>query len=334
MRTRHLQFHAFVLLLASWPFMSGGADCEVSLPGATGLTWTIDPQEQTVAPGAEAVFTLTIQTKTDINSEIAFAMESLPPGWTATFDPPTLPDTGTTSTLRVQPAAGAEEGVYHFNVVTQEVGVTGFSIQARVTIVEDDGSPDFTLEVTPIEHDFGTTASQSPTITYYIRPRNGFVGTVSISVSGVVSPIVITQEPIPPQIVIDGGGQGGTFVVRREQLTSFEIPVVVTATSGQLSHQRTVTVRGSAPVTAPTGACCNHGLCSARTQTQCTAEGGTYQGDNSGCAPGTCGGTDTGACCVGPENCIQTTSTHCQNLDGSFRGVGTSCSPNPCLPGS
>lgn len=43
---------------------------------------------------------------------------------------------------------------------------------------------------------------------------------------------------------------------------------------------------GAPPVA--TGACCVAGVCSIKTQAQCTADGGVYIGDNTTCGAGTC----------------------------------------------
>ncbi len=80
----------------------------------------------------------------------------------------------------------------------------------------------------------------------------------------------------------------------------------------------------------PTGACCfNDGTCQTLSQTQCTGQGGTYQGNNSTCTPNPCP-QPTGACCFGDGTCQILNATACASASGTFQGVGTVCSPNPC----
>ncbi len=75
---------------------------------------------------------------------------------------------------------------------------------------------DFTLEIDPAEAT--VTPNNVPTLTFFVRPVNGFSGTVTVTIEGIdvpPAPLVVTQPPTPSQIVLAGsGGAGGTFVVR------------------------------------------------------------------------------------------------------------------------
>jgi hypothetical protein len=44
-----------------------------------------------------------------------------------------------------------------------------------------------------------------------------------------------------------------------------------------------------------------------------------------------CGGTGTGACCIGNE-CRIVSEADCIAAGGTFQGSGTTCTPNPCCP--
>lgn len=80
-----------------------------------------------------------------------------------------------------------------------------------------------------------------------------------------------------------------------------------------------------------TGACCIGAGCAIMTQAECTAAGGTYQGDGTTCD--TCGGSPppspTGACCVGGV-CTVTTAAACAAAGGTYLGDGTTCDGSPC----
>ncbi|MFQ5428698.1 MAG: S8 family serine peptidase [Phycisphaerae bacterium] len=78
------------------------------------------------------------------------------------------------------------------------------------------------------------------------------------------------------------------------------------------------------------GACCGtDGSCTIRSQADCTAIGGTYQGDGSDCTPGLCPQL-TGACCFSDGSCLVQTWSDCTAAGGLYQGHGTTCTPNPC----
>ncbi len=96
------------------------------------------------------------------------------------------------------------------------------------------------------------------------------------------------------------------------------------------STQRPVLTVVYTPGGAATGACClGNGSCSVVTQTNCTAQGGTYQGDGTSCTPNPCP-QPTGACCLAGDVCQVLTQTQCTSQGGVYQGDGASCTPNPC----
>jgi hypothetical protein len=81
------------------------------------------------------------------------------------------------------------------------------------------------------------------------------------------------------------------------------------------------------------GACCAaDGSCSVPGgASECTAQGGTYQGDGVSCTPNPCP-QPTGACCFADATatCTEVTEVSCTGSGGSFEGPLTTCTPNPC----
>jgi hypothetical protein len=78
------------------------------------------------------------------------------------------------------------------------------------------------------------------------------------------------------------------------------------------------------------GACCfSDGRCEILDQAACSAQGGTYQGDNTVCQPDPCS-QHTGACCLECEHCEVLTRGACSAQGGTYQGDGTTCYPNPC----
>jgi Family of unknown function (DUF5689) len=85
---------------------------------------------------------------------------------------------------------------------------------------------------------------------------------------------------------------------------------------------------------APTGACCesNGTICTdGISQFDCEQLGGSYRGDDSQCStPGICELAD-GACCLGDDTCqIATSPSNCCSLGGVYLGEGTTCISSIC----
>jgi hypothetical protein len=216
--------------------------------------WQVTPSsELAVQRGATASFQIRLNSKVNINAEVGFSVSgTLPQNITVTFSPARLPSTGRDATLTIQTTSQTPEGAYSFNIIATEDGQTPVMEARRLDVVSGTG-PDFTVEVNPAE----TVISRfpSPTISYYVRPRNGFQGTVNISVESaeLPPPVLLVQAPDRPQLVYGAGsgGQGGTFVVSLAERASYPATATVTvrATSGSIVHTRDIvfTIRVLSP---------------------------------------------------------------------------------------
>jgi hypothetical protein len=82
------------------------------------------------------------------------------------------------------------------------------------------------------------------------------------------------------------------------------------------------------------GACCfSNGTCSVQTLGACTAAGGSFAGENTTCAQGTC--PPGGSCCLSDGTCQVRTAAACAAAGGIWGGANTtctSCSGACCLP--
>ena len=234
----------WVLLLAVgvWQAGCGGP----TTPGSSSFTWSVSPSVLTVQKGSAGTFTIRLDSKVNINSDVAFSLSgNTPPNSTTTFSPQRLPSTGRDATLTFQTSSQTPEGAYSFTVTATEVGLGAHDMLRRVDVVSGEG-PDFTLEVDPPEATLSQTSA--PTITFFVRPRNGFLGTVDITVEGITAPpapLVLSQPPLPPQIVItNAAGAGGTFVVRLADRPSYPptVSLTVRAVSGSIVHTRELAI--------------------------------------------------------------------------------------------
>ncbi len=79
-----------------------------------------------------------------------------------------------------------------------------------------------------------------------------------------------------------------------------------------------------------TGACCyTDGSCLVQTADDCSAAGGTYEGNDTVCDPNPCPQPE-GACCLADGSCVIRTIALCNASAGTYQGDGTDCDPNPC----
>lgn len=80
------------------------------------------------------------------------------------------------------------------------------------------------------------------------------------------------------------------------------------------------------------GACCLAvNDCRVMNPMLCQQMGGTYQGDGTACAAGTCAPPVLGACCMGRCGCMQMTRAACEAGGGTYRGDGVACEPTACF---
>jgi hypothetical protein len=101
-----------------------------------------------------------------------------------------------------------------------------------------------------------------------------------------------------------------------------------TRTNNNTGRRPVLTIDFTPP--AQTGACCfADGSCLILTQSECTNQGGTYQGNGTGCSPNLCP-QPPGACCFNDGSCALLLEDDCAFQGGSFQGANTTCIPNPC----
>jgi hypothetical protein len=202
--------------------------------------WSVTPDRRTVAPGDATTFSIKIDSKENINSEVELSYGHLPPSATASFSQRKLPSTARTSTLTVTTSDQTPIGTYHITVAAKEVGHSDHGTQ-NVLFVSDAGTdPDFSLELDPLDYTFTSFEATSTTFTYFVRPLNGFAGDVGVALSDLGPNLYPIQDVTPPSVTVGGGGgAGGTFVLYAYAdgpPSQPYVDITVTATSGTLSH--------------------------------------------------------------------------------------------------
>ena len=246
---------AIGLGLLLFTFAHASCGTEPTQLGVGTFEWTVTPDALTIQRGAAGSFAIRLNSKVNINANVQLGFSgNIPPNSTPTLNPASLGSTGRDATLRFQTTSDTLEGAYTIEIVATEVGAGTTSLSRRVDVVSGTG-PDFTLEVNPLTITL-TDRSPGPTITYYVRPRNGFQGTVAISIEGASAPggaPLLVHGPSLPQLVFTGsGGQGGTFVPQVAERPTLppSVTLTVRAVSGGIVHTMPLTVNIRLPAAA------------------------------------------------------------------------------------
>ncbi len=175
--------------------------------------------------GAQGTSTITISQLSGFSGTVDLST-SASPGLTASVNPTSIGGGSGTSTLTVSASAA---GFYAVNVT----GTSGI-LSHRVTVIVNVAQPDFSIDASPTSVGPLTVGVQG-TSTITISSFNGFSGTVDLT----TSPSTGLSASVNPVSVMSGSG-ASTLTVSAASGGSYS--VVVTGTSGLLSHQVTVSV--------------------------------------------------------------------------------------------
>ena len=236
------------LIQRNWVNASGGY-CALSYSGTPDFTVSGSPASQTVAPGAPAAYTVTIAPTNGFSSAVTLSVTGLPSGATAGFS--TNPATAS-STLTVSTTSGTPVGTYSLTITgtSGSLSHTG-AVTLRVAL-----PPDFAVSASPPGNTVIAGAGAGYTVT--ITALNGFAGTTGFSVSGMPSGVTSAFSPV----TVAGGGSSTMTLSTAAAMSPGTYPLVITATSGILSHTANVNLTVTAPasggslaasIAAPTG---------------------------------------------------------------------------------
>ena len=153
-----------------------------------GFSLEASPSNLTVAQGEGGMTTITITPWHGFSGSVLLSASGLPAGVTATFNP--NPATGS-STLTLAASNSAATGTATVTVTGISGGVTQ-AVPLKLTVTQ---VPSFTLSVDPstLTLLLGGQSTSMITVTH----ANGFVGSVSLSASGLPSGVTATFNPNP-----------------------------------------------------------------------------------------------------------------------------------------
>ena len=222
-------------------------------PTSNLFLWRVSPTEQTITRGQTATYTITIQTKTNINSRVRLSAGGAT-GATVTFSPELIPDTGRTSTMTVQTGPNTSLQRLEILVIAVEEGV-GEPGGQFVSLTVTGSEPDFTLDVAPLAFELGT-AEPRRIVAATLGSVNGFSADVTLSFSS-PTPAIASELPKIGRVRV-GSPAGVPFVVfyRPEPgmpAVSSPVRATITATGGNVTHTQEITITVAGATTPGVG---------------------------------------------------------------------------------
>jgi hypothetical protein len=189
------------------------------------------PASSNVAPGLSANYTVNVAASGGFNSAVSFSVGGLPAGASATFNPTSVTGSGS-STLTVNTSTSTPTGSYTLAITAS----SGSLVHTASVTLNVNAAADFTLSATPPSQTVARKSQGSFTVS--IGAVNGFSGTVALSVSGVPSR---TSSSFSPSSITGSGNSTLTISVNKPAQPG-TYPLVITGSSGNLSHKANVTL--------------------------------------------------------------------------------------------
>jgi len=206
--------------------------------GTPDYTVAASPASHSVVQGSSTSYTVTVTPSGAFTGTVSFSVSGLPAGAAATFNPTSVPGSGT-STMSVTTSSTTPTGSYPLTIA----GTSGtLTHTASVTlVVTAPVTPNFSLSASPASQSVVQGASTSYTVT--ITPSGGFTGSVTLSASGLPAGAAASFAPNPATST-------STMSVTTSSTTpTGSYPLTITGTSGTLSHTASVTLIVTAAVT-------------------------------------------------------------------------------------
>lgn len=194
---------------------------------------TSNPNPLTVNTGASGTYTVSSSPSNGFTGTVSLSASGLPTGFTATFNPPSVTGSATsTLTVTVPPSAAA--GTYTFTVT----GTSGTLSHSTPVLLVVNAAPAFSVAVGPASQSANLGANANFTIS--TAAFNGFTGSVGLSAS--VSPASGCSVPVLSPTSISGT-QTATLTLSCSVGGSYSI--TITGTSGSGSNQLVQTVQAT-----------------------------------------------------------------------------------------
>ena len=240
---------AFALLVWLLAGCGGGASS-----GTPGFALGLDSGELTIPQGGSAAVTLTVTPKNGFKGKVALSLEkqdgSAATGFTLSPTSVTVSGGAKTQTLTIAVDASVAAGTYRLKVV----GASGkVSASADLTVtVRAAAQPSFTLGLDPTE--LTVTQGESGSTTLTVTPKDGFNGTVTLSLRKQDGSAAAGFTLSPTSVAVSGGAKTQTLtisVASSVEAQSYQLKVV--GTNGSLVAEAPLTLTVAAPPPPPAG---------------------------------------------------------------------------------
>lgn len=193
---------------------------------------SVAPASQTAAQGTTANYTVTLNPLNGYTGTATLSVTGLPVGATASFTPPSLTGSGS-STLAIVLATPTTPGTYGLTITGTD-SVAGLTHSVSATLVVS--TPDFALSATPSSQTINQGAPTSYSVS--LTPLAGYVGTVSFAVTGLPAGASATFNPSS----LVNSGSTTLNIITSLSTTPGSYPLTITGSDGTLSHSTQVTL--------------------------------------------------------------------------------------------
>jgi len=212
----------------------------VTAPPAPDFSLTANPPSQSVVQGSSAAYTVTVTGTNGFAGVVGFSTIGLPAGAGASFAPTTVTGSGST-TLTLTTAAGTPPGTYPITV-TGASGALSHPVSVTLVVTAPPPPADFSLSANPTSQTIvqGNSAGYVLTVT----GSGGFAGNVTFAVAGLPAGATAVFAPAS----VTGSGATTCTVSAALNTPPGTYPLTVTATSGGLTHQISLTLIVTAKV--------------------------------------------------------------------------------------
>lgn len=197
----------------------------------TNFSLSATPSSQSVTAGGSVSYAIDYHAQNRYNGVVNLTVTGLPAGVTAYFEPNGV-DRIVSSTLTLSTSSGTSPGTYNLTIH----GASNAQSRATQVQLAVNPVPDFALSVSPESRTVISGASTTYTVTS--TAIGGFSGNISLSTQGLPTGATASFSPTS----ITGSGSSTTTIQTGATTPVGSYPIVVTGSSGSLSHSPSTTL--------------------------------------------------------------------------------------------
>ena len=171
-------------------------------PGPPAASISVSADPVSVEQGGVGTATVTVG-RTNTTGAIELTVEGLPTGVTATFDPETVANPGTTSTLRLEAEAGVRVRSHDLTIRARTAGVEDATVAVVLTVTADPAITSGRLTLDAPVADFVYDPKRN--VVFLAQPALSQIGVLSLASLSFRSPISTAPEG-PTGLDLSAGG--------------------------------------------------------------------------------------------------------------------------------